>query len=229
MTSTTPGRVAVVTGSNKGIGYFIALQLGLSGLFQNIILACRDSGRAATAVASMQAELPASVKVESASLTVGDSTSHTEFAQYMEKTFGKVDCIVNNAGFAYKHADPTPFKGQTKKTLDINYRGTIDFTTTMLPLLKKGSDPRLVNVASMAGRLSQVSPALQAKFSSKSLTLPELNGLVNDFEAAVQDGTHSEKGYSNSNYGMSKLALIAATKVLARENPDMAINCCCPG
>ena len=228
MTSTA-GRVAVVSGSNKGIGFCVALQLGLSGQFQHIILACRDAGRAASAVQSMQAELPSSVRVEAVPLTVGNGESHSEFAQSMEKSFGKVDCLVNNAGFAYKNADPTPFKDQTKKTLDINYRGTVDFTQSMLPLLRKGKDPRIVNVASMAGRLSQVSPALQAKFASPSLTLPVLNGLVDDFEASVQDGTHSAKGYSNSNYGMSKLALIAATKVLARENPDVVFICCCPG
>ena len=227
--ATSNGRVAVCTGANKGIGYFVALQLGLSGLFEHIVLACRDSVRAAEAVSSIQAQLPSSVHVQAAPLTIGNQDSHVVFAKAMQDTFGKVDFLVNNAGFAYKNADPTPFQGQTKKTLDINYRGTIDFTETMLPLLRKGTDPRLVNVASMVGRLSQVSPELQAKFSSPTLTLPELHALVNDFEDSVQKGTHTQKGYSNSNYGMSKLALIAATKIMARENPDIAINCCCPG
>ena len=227
--ATSNGRVAVCTGANKGIGYFIALQLGLSGLFEHIVLACRDSGRAAEAVTSIQAKLPSSVQVHAASVSIGDIDSHTAFADQMEATFGKVDCLVNNAGFAYKNADPTPFKGQSKKTLDINYRGTIDFSEKLLPLLRKGTDPRLINVASMAGRLAQVSPDLQAKFSSPSLTLPVLNDLVNDFERSVHHGTHLQNGYSNSNYGMSKLAVIAATKIMARENPDIAINSCCPG
>lgn len=229
MIATPSGRVAVVTGSNKGIGYFIALQLGLSGVFQNIIIACRDSGRAAEAVSSLQAQLPSAVTVKSAPLTIGDNASHVSFVKYMEKTYGKVDCLCNNAGFAYKNSDPTPFRDQTKKTLDVNFRGTVNFTEQMLPLLKKGTNPRIVNVASMAGRLSQVSSILQAKFASPSLTMTDLHHLINDFEKSVQDQTHKEKGYSNSNYGMSKLALIAATKVLARENSDVAINCCCPG
>jgi len=229
MMSTTTGRVAVVTGANKGIGYFIALQLGMSGLFQHILLACRDAGRASQAVDSIQAQLPSSVQVSSAPLTLGDQQSHTDFAKKMEETFGKVDVLVNNAGFAFKGADPTPFEGQTKPTLDINFRGTVDFTERMLPLIKKGQDPRIVNVASMAGRLSQVSPELQQKFSSKQLTMPELHKLVDQFEQDVQDGTYKKKGWGSSNYGLSKLAVIAATKVWARENPDIAINACCPG
>lgn len=224
------GRVAVVTGSNKGIGYFIALQLGLSGLFQHIILACRDQNRATDAVESMRNELPSTVSVHSEQLTIGDHVSHVSFVTKMEQSFGKVDCLVNNAGFAFKGSDPTPFRDQTKPTLDINFRGTIDFTESMIPLLKKGSDPRIVNVASMAGRLSQVSPELQQKFNSVDLTMNELRSLVDDFESKAQLGWHQSAGYSNWNYGMSKLALIAATKVLAREHAGViSINCCCPG
>jgi carbonyl reductase 1 len=224
------GRVAVVTGSNKGIGYFIALQLGMSGLFQHIILACRDQGRASLAVESMRKELPSTVSVQSEQLTIGDPVSHNSFAAKLEQSFGKVDCLVNNAGFAFKGSDPTPFRDQTKPTLDINFRGTVNFIESMIPFLKRGSDPRIVNVASMVGRLSQVSPELQKKLSSPSLTMDELQALVDDFEAKAQLGTHQSAGYSNSNYGMSKLALIAATKVLARDHAGViSINCCCPG
>jgi NAD(P)-dependent dehydrogenase (short-subunit alcohol dehydrogenase family) len=105
----------------------------------------------------------------------------------------------------------------------------MDLTQKLLPLVKKGEDPRIVNVASMAGRLNQLSPDMQKKFTSPNLTMPLLNGLVDQFEKDVLDGTHKTKGWGDSNYGFSKLAVIAATKVLARENPDIRINCCCPG
>lgn len=222
------GRVAVVTGANKGIGYFIALQLGLSGLFQHVILACRNEQLAQTAVESIQAKVSVSI-ITTYPLAVGDIESHKRFVSYMEHKYGKVDCLVNNAAIAFKSADPTPHDAQTKPTLDVNYRGTLDFTERMLPLVRKGSDPRIVNVASMAGRLSQLSPELQTKFTSDSLTIPRLNALVDEFEQSVQDGSYLKKGWSRSNYGFSKLTLIAATKVLARENPGIAINSCCPG
>jgi carbonyl reductase 1 len=232
MMSTVSGRVAVVTGSNKGIGYFIALQLGLSNLFEHVLLACRDESRAADAVASLQAQLPNKVKVSSASLTLGNTESHRAFAKQMEESFGKVDVLVNNAGFAFKGSDSTPFKEQCTPTLDINFRGTVDLTNRLLPLIEKGTDPRVVNVASMAGRLAQLSPELQSKFSSNDLTMAELESLVDQFETAVHDGTQKDKGWGNSNYGISKLAVIAATKVWAREYADkgtVSINCCCPG
>jgi carbonyl reductase 1 len=137
--------------------------------------------------------------------------------------------LVNNAAFAFKGADPTPFKDQCKPTLRVNFHGTADLTSKMLDLLKKGDDPRVVSVASMAGRLSQLSPELQARFSSPSLTMTDLAGLVQEFETAVADGTHQAKGWSSSNYGMSKLAVIAATKVWARQEPGVKFFACCPG
>jgi NAD(P)-dependent dehydrogenase (short-subunit alcohol dehydrogenase family) len=133
---------------------------------------------------------------------------------------------------AFKNADPTPFKGQCKPTLDVNFRGTFDFTEQMLPLVRKGHDARIVNVASGSGYLSQLrSKELQSKFSSPSLTKEELFALVNKFESDVMKGQHIEEGWGNSNYGMSKLALIAATKVWAREEAinGISVNCCCPG
>ena len=223
----TPGRVAVVTGSNKGIGFHIAKQLAVCGLFQNIIIACRDISLGNIACESLRSSTATLIHVEQ--LNLGDVDSHLAFASRMEENFGKIDCLVNNAAIAFKNADPTPFAQQTKPTLDVNFRGTVHLTDTLLPLLKKGSDPRIVTVASMAGRLSQVSPSLQVRFSSSQLTFPELHEIINKFESATADGSHLKLGYSNTNYGMSKLAIIAATKIWARENPGIAINCCCPG
>ena len=227
----TLGRVAVVTGSNKGIGFFIALQLGLSGLFKNVILACRDEQRGQAAAQEMGKTIGDKATVSYAPLTLGDHASHVAFRDKMERDFGKIDVLVNNAAFAFKGADPTPFKEQTKPTLDINFRATVDFTETMLPLLRKGTDARIVNVASMAGRLTQIqSKELRDKFTSPELTMPELKQLVDKFESDVQNGNHQEEGWGNSNYGMSKLAVIAATKIWSREEgPTIVVNCCCPG
>lgn len=222
-----PGRVAVITGSNKGIGYHIAKQLAVCGLFQHIILACRDTALGSGAGERLLSTTTSQIHVEK--LDLGDIKSHSAFARRIEENFGKIDCLVNNAAIAFKNADPTPFAQQTKPTLDVNFRGTVHLTDTLLPLIRKGSDPRIVSVASMAGRLSQVSPSLQERLSSNQLTFPELNNIINKFESSTSDGSHLKLGYSNTNYGMSKLAVIAATKIWARENPGIAINCCCPG
>ena len=226
----TSGRVAVVTGANKGIGFFIALQLGASGLFQHVILACRDPVRGQAAVTKIAGSTGNKASISCLPLTLGDVDSHEDLRESLEKQFGKVDCLVNNAAMAYKGADPTPFVEQCTPTLDINFRGTVDLTEKLLPLVKKGSDARIVNVASMSGHLNQIkSKELKDQFRSSSLTMPALKTLVIKFEMDVKSGQHLNQGWGNSNYGMSKLAVIAATKVWANENPEIKINCCCPG
>ena len=235
-------RIAVVTGANKGIGYFIALQLGLSGLFSKIILGCRDATRGTLAATQLQQTLADTNENTSTELfrfvplTIGDPNSHSDFCKTMQEEFGKVDVLVNNAGFAYKNADPTPFEGQTHKTLEINYYGLVDFTEKMMPLLRKGDDPRLVNVASRSGRLGQVSRDLQDAFTDKTLTIPKLNALIDEFKDDVRTGVHRQKGWSNTNYGISKLGVIAATRVWARQeaalsssSSNIKVNSCCPG
>ena len=216
-------RVAVVTGANKGVGFHVAQQLVASGVFGTVVLGCRNPARGAEA-----AEATGGVFLP---LDIGDKASVRAFAELVRERFGRVDTLVNNAAIAFKGSDPTPFAQQTKPTLDINFRGTLALTEALLPLLRDArvDDGRIVNVASMAGKLSQVSPPLQAALSSPELTLEGVHALVDRFESDVASGTHKAKGWGNSNYGFSKLALISATQVLARTEPRLKVNACCPG
>jgi len=225
-------RVAVVTGANKGIGFYIALQFAASGLFNNVLLGCRDEGRGQSAVSKILETAKVGTNVSCIQLDIGDRTSRESFRAVVEEKYGRIDVLCNNAAMAFKNADPTPFPLQCKPTLDINFRATVDLTEELLPLIRRGTDPRIVNVASMAGRLSQIrSKELRDKFTAPDLTLDELKRLVDQFEADVVSGVHAERGWGNSNYGMSKLALIAATKVWARDEAKngVKVNCCCPG
>ena len=219
---------------SKGIGYHIAAGLASSGLFSDVVLGCRDDARgqeAAEAIARLPGT-PRSCRVSSRKLTVGSRESHDAFVAGMNERYGRVDVLVNNAGIAFKGSDPTPFEGQCKPTLAVNFWGTADFTEEMLPLLRRGKDARIVNVASMAGRLGQLrSRELRRAFSSPDLTKDGLFSLVEAFQRDVLSGRHAEAGWGDSNYGMSKLALVAMTKIWAREEAgeDIAVNCCCPG
>ena len=236
----TVTRVALVTGANKGIGFCIAFQLALSGLFSHVILGCRDQARGTAAVSQIESQLKAispsaaasSTNISCLPLTLGDYESHQKIRQSLEDQYGKVDVLVNNAAMAYKGADPTPHEQQCKPTLEVNFRATVHLTEELLPLVRRGNDPRIVNVASMAGRLSQLrSDELRSKFTSSDLTMKELQQLVDHYECDVLNGSYKQKGWGGSNYGMSKLAVIAATRIWAREEAvnGIKINCCCPG
>lgn len=119
----------------------------------------------------------------------------------------------------------------------VNFYGTARVTEALLPQLRAAAaaDPaggaRIVNVCSQAGRLSQVSAALQARFQDASATKESVAELVEAFIASIADGSYGDKGFPRSMYGVSKLAEIALTYVHSRQllPHGIAVNAVCPG
>lgn len=217
-------KLAVVTGANKGIGYYIAQQLRDAGV--RVVIACRNEEHARAAAASLG--------IEYELVDLAGSASIANFAAVMAEKYGYLDVLVNNAAIAFKGRDPTPFAQQTEPTLRTNFWGTVQLTDALLHLLRasaaRGRQPRLVNVASVGGKLAQVQGHLQERFASPTLDRAGLMELVQKFERDVSRGAHRLEGWGGSNYGLSKLALIAYTRIIAREEgATMRVNSCCPG
>ena len=142
---------------------------------------------------------------------------------------------MNNAAICYN--DPTlygrceftPFDKQARITIDTNYFGSLGVTEACLPLLRAStSSPRIVNVASYAGRL-RGSQALQDAFTSPSLDVTRLSSLMESFVHDAERGAHTDNGWPNTCYGVSKIGLIALTRVLARAEPTIMVNSADPG
>ena len=180
-------RIAVVTGANKGIGYEIAKQLLTTCTV--VVLACRNKELGEAAVKQL-----ASPKARFMQCDISDAASIAAFADTFSAEVGALDVLVNNAAIAFKGADPTPFEGQTGPTLRTNYKGTVALTERMLPLLEKSANGSLVNIASMAGRLGQVSAERQAQFTAPTLTTEELTALADEFAATFFEVSATERG-----------------------------------
>ncbi|KAJ5677358.1 Short-chain dehydrogenase/reductase SDR [Penicillium maclennaniae] len=84
----------------------------------------------------------------------------------------------------------------------------------------------IVNVSSQSGQLKYFHPRLRARFLSPDLTLTELDALVGEYSTNTLRLLRAGPPLA---YSTSKAALNAATRILARENPRLLINCCCPG
>lgn len=147
-------------------------------------------------------------------LDISDRNSIAHFVHGIERDFGKIDILVNNAAIAFKASDPTPFEQQARPTVHTNYFGTLWTTQALLPLLRKATNPRIVNVASSAGHLRIIpSKQIRDQFTSPDLTIDKLSALMEEFVEAVEAGKHAAEGWPNSCYGTSKLAVIALTQV----------------
>jgi len=122
-----------------------------------------------------------------------------------------------------------------KRTLEVNYKGTLEMCQAFLPLLRQNpsAPSRIVNLSSIASSLNAYSEHLQSRFRSanKDLSLPELSEIADSYLATIPSKTESENGFGppRRSYSFSKALVNAFTFILARENPDVLINCCCPG
>ena len=133
-----------------------------------------------------------------------DSGSIESTRAFVESEFGRLDALVNNAAICFN--DPTlygkvphtPFEQQADVTVRTNYFGTLEVTQAMLPLLRASTScPRIVNVASSAGRL-RGSPELQESVTSASLDMLSLSELMQSFVTAAEAGTHVADGWPNT-------------------------------
>uniref|UniRef100_UPI0009B32E19 carbonyl reductase [NADPH] 1 isoform X2 n=1 Tax=Monopterus albus TaxID=43700 RepID=UPI0009B32E19 len=224
-------RVAVVTGSNKGIG--LAIVRALCKQFQgDVYLTSRDIGRGQEAVASLTSE---GLKPMFQQLDINDLNSITTAAAYFKEKYGGVDVLINNAGIAFKVADTTPFAIEAEVTLKTNFFATRDMLIHFLPLIKPGG--RVVNVSSNSGlrALNQCSPALQQRFRIEDITEDELVGLMQQFVDKTKKEEHKKDGWPETAYGVSKLGLTTLSMIQARRlskerpNDGILLNACCPG
>jgi len=207
-------KVAVVTGSNKGIGFAI-----VEGLLQkfdgDVFLTARDVTRGQSAVQLLREK---GFDPKFHQLDICKKNSLESLRDHLETTYGGIDVLVNNAGFAFKHSATEPMHVQAKETIAVNYFGTKQCCETLFPLLRDGA--RVVTVSSSCGFLGRIpSQSLKDKFASSDATLQvsELDQMMLDFIQAAEDGNHSQKGWPNSTYVVSKVGVSALTRIHNRE------------
>ncbi|XP_061090973.1 carbonyl reductase [NADPH] 1 isoform X1 [Conger conger] len=224
-------KVALVTGSNKGIGFAVvhALCKNFAG---DVFLSARDVGRGTAAVESLKTE---GLNPLFHRLDINDPASVRCARDFFKEKYGGLDVLINNAAIAFKVADSTPFGIQAEVTLRTNFFATRDMCNEFLPIIKPGG--RVVNVSSVMSSfaLKNCSSELQARFRSDDITEEELVMLMEKFVQEAQKGEHTQKGWPNTAYGVSKLGLTVLSRIEARrlrkERPrdQILLNACCPG
>lgn len=153
-------------------------------------------------------------------LDVTDRDSIYNFASNLEKDYTNIDILVNNAGV---------YDGPARSTIYTNYFGLTWVTDAVLPLLKRSTEPRIVNLASELGHLRAIpSSSLRRKFASESLTIDELNDMMEESASRIENNSHAPDWPSDP-YNTSKVGVIAYTRILARAEPSIITNACCPG
>ena len=145
------GRVALVTGSARGIGRAIAEHLGRGGAA--VVLLDKLDAVAATA-----AELRAAgLRAESVVADVTDEAAICATVAGIKETHGRLDILVNNAGVSPRHAGRKPLTpditlAEWQMTLAINLTSAFLFARESIPLMRTNHWGRIVNIASYVGQ-----------------------------------------------------------------------------
>ena len=144
-------KVVLITGANKGIGFEVARQIGKAGW--TVLAAARNEELGTKAAATLQAE---GLDVRFIHLDVSSPESARAAAATVQKQFGRLDLLINNAGIA-PAGDGLPSKVSLEAlttVMQTNFVGAVAVTQAMLPLLRQAGKAQVINVSSGLGSVS---------------------------------------------------------------------------
>lgn len=154
------GKFVLVTGASRGIGRATAIAFARAGA-SGIAIGARSGGaledvEGAIRGAAAERKGASAPKVLRLALDVTDEASVRAAARAVEDEFGRLDVLINNAGYM-EEAKPAAEvdAGQWWKTWDVNVRGTFLVTQACLPLMLAGGGGEriVVNVSSRGAHL----------------------------------------------------------------------------
>ena len=152
-------RIALVTGANQGVGLQVAKELVANGL--TVLVGSRNFERGEAAARQMG---PGAIPLQ---LDVTDRASIAAAAERIRAEFGRLDLLVQNAAISNTRKGSLPLQeylkisrasnaslDEVRAVWDTNVFGVLAVYQAMLPLLRKSSDARIVNVSSAVGSLT---------------------------------------------------------------------------
>jgi NAD(P)-dependent dehydrogenase (short-subunit alcohol dehydrogenase family) len=170
-------KIALITGANKGLGFEMARQLGKQGVI--VVLAARDRQKGEEAAAKLRDE---GMDVHFLKL---DKNDRAAAAAFLEKQFGHLDILINNAGISAEplgSGKPSTTTDETiHRTFETNFFAPVALTQALLPLLKKSDAGRIVNMSSILGSLTLHADPKSPIYDFKSLSYDASKAALNSF------------------------------------------------
>jgi NAD(P)-dependent dehydrogenase (short-subunit alcohol dehydrogenase family) len=146
--------LTLITGANQGLGQAAALRLAELG--HHVIVTARTAEKAERVAKQITDRGHQASALE---LDLTDRGHHGRAAAWLAERHGRLDVLVNNAGAIFGE----PWMGNSvlevspevlKQTFDLNFFAQVELTRALVPLLRKGRSPRVVNLSSIMGSLT---------------------------------------------------------------------------
>jgi NAD(P)-dependent dehydrogenase (short-subunit alcohol dehydrogenase family) len=221
-------QVWFLTGSSRGLGRSIA----------EAVLAHGDklvaTARRVEQLDDLSARYGAQVKV--VELDVADAAAAGRAVQTAIDTFGRLDVVVNNAGYGTVAAFEDTSEADFRAQIDTNFYGVVNVTRAILPILRQQGAGHIIQISSVGGRIG--TPGLAAYQAAKwavggfsealateitpvgiKLTVVEPGGMKTNWAATALSGTAKVSPAYAGSVGMIVDLIVKHTDMLASD-PD---------
>jgi NAD(P)-dependent dehydrogenase (short-subunit alcohol dehydrogenase family) len=160
-------KVALVTGSSSGIGFETALLLSRSGFHTYASMRNLEKSKNITEIAGSE-NLPLRI----VQLNVNDGRSVKDAINKIVTENGRIDVLVNNAGYGQFSPLEEITLDQVKEQFETNFFGVVRLTKEVLPVMRKQRNGIIINISSIGGRIGfPLSPAyIASKFALEGLS-----------------------------------------------------------
>ena len=143
-------RAAIVTGGSRGIGRAVCVALAKQGC--NVVVNyCHGAEPAEQTAALCRAEGVQTVTVQADVSTAEGCKALFDAAA---EAFGRVDVLVNNAGFGISGAIEFTETAEAKALFDVNFFGMVNMNHAVLPIMRQQGGGRIVNMSSVAAPIA---------------------------------------------------------------------------
>ena len=142
--------VAIVTGSSSGIGFETSLILARNGFYTYATVRKLDDGSIPITDIAKKEDL----SLQTIQLDVNNEQSVIDGVNRISEEKGRIDVVVNNAGYALMGALEETSMDEIKALFETNFFGAVRVMQAVIPMMRKQRKGKIVNVTSVAGRIA---------------------------------------------------------------------------
>ena len=177
-------RIAFITGGNRGLGFQTALDLKAKDT--KVVIGSRDLTQGQQALEKLRA---AGVDADVIKFDITKPADHKAAYDYFNSRYGRLDILVNNAGIAGgkfpgtgpEHSAADVPLDTLERVFETNFFSQVALTKTLLPLIRKSSAGRIVNLSSILGSLALHADPQSPIYGAKSFAYDASKTALNAF------------------------------------------------
>ncbi|KAF3481810.1 short chain dehydrogenase/reductase family protein [Arthroderma uncinatum] len=188
--NTIPSKIVLVTGANQGLGLAVIESAGLRSPNDTYILCSRDIEKGNSAITHVR-EAGVKANLDLVQLDVTNDDQIAAAVRYVETKYGRLDVLVNNAGFVRLNEHNTELsaiRATFNEYMNVHVTSVAVITHAFTPLLHRSISPRVINVSSGLGSITNVlSPRRMGRIPSYGASKVGMNGLTAHLQVAEND------------------------------------------